>query len=73
MVWRAKITRPMYADKTLRTLRKFAFLPTYIDGDIIWLATYEILQMFIIKLYPISDGKAFQTSEWIDVSKALIK
>lgn len=73
MVWRAKISRPLYADKTLKTRLKFAWLPTYIEGYIVWLSSYEVLQMFVIKLYPISDGKAFQTSEWVSVSKALIK
>lgn len=73
MVWKAKTTRPVYAERTLRERRKFAWIPAYIDGDIVWLETYKILQMFVIKYYNISENQAAQVTEWVDISKSLIK
>ena len=79
MVWKAKYTRANYANGTTRLKRVFAFLPTYIDGNIIWLATFEVLQVYVIEVTlammdPAKPNEAteFKTGSWIDISKRLI-
>lgn len=79
MIWKAKYTRADYANGTTRLKRVFAFLPTYIDGNIVWLSTYEVLQVYVISkvlavLDPTKPNEAteFKTSSWINVSKRLL-
>lgn len=80
MIWNAKYTKAQYANGTTRLKRVFAFKPTYIDGKIIWLETYEILQMYKLEkhLAVLDPSKPTEASEfflgaWIDISKRLIK
>ena len=79
MIWNAKYTKAEYANGTTRLKRVFAFKPTYIDGKIIWLGTYEILQAYVIKvtlaiLDPTKPTEAteFKMGSWVDVSKRLM-
>jgi hypothetical protein len=79
MIWKAKYTHAKYANGTTRLKRVFAFLPTYIDGNIIWLSTYEILQAYVIQttlamldLNEPNKATKFESGSWIDISKRLI-
>lgn len=79
MIWNAKYTKAEYANGTTRLKRVFAFKPTYIDGKIIWLATYEILQMYkqerylvILNVAKPTEATEFFVGAWVDVSKRLI-
>lgn len=60
---------------TTRLKRVFAWSPTQIDGHIVWLEHYEILQAFLSFEYKIlMDGKlkSAEVSEWKDISKRLM-
>ena len=79
MIWNAKYTKAEYANGTTRLKRVFAFKPTYIDGKIIWLSTYEVLQMYklekhLVILDPVKPTEAteFFIGAWIDISKRLM-
>lgn len=78
MRWRSKYTRADYAPNTTRLKRAFAWLPVYIDGQMVWLETYEILQAYEIKeIELLMDGEEkplfFSIGKWIDVSKRIIE
>lgn len=60
---------------TTRLKRVFAWTPTHIDGNIVWLEYYEILQAFLSSDYKIlldSELKSVKVSEWKDISKRLM-
>lgn len=60
---------------TTRLKRVFAWLPTHIDGNVVWLEHYEILQAFLIFDYKIlldAEFKTVKVSEWKDISKRLM-
>lgn len=74
MVWKTA-TRPDYPDGTNKIVPKFAWFPTYIDGNIIWLSHYQIIMIFehtkhITKIS--NQDVGFITTEWVEVSKRLI-
>jgi hypothetical protein len=79
MVWKAKYTKANYANGTTRLKRVFAFLPTYVDGNIVWLSTFEILQVYVVKevlaalnVEKPNEATKFLTGQWVDASKRLI-
>jgi hypothetical protein len=79
MIRKAKYTQANYANGTTRLKRVFAFRPTYVNGNIVWLSTYEILQVYVIKeilaaINPEKPNEAtkFLIGDWIDASKRLI-
>lgn len=60
---------------TTRLKRVFAWSPTQIDGHIVWLEHYEILQAFLVFEYKIlldAELKSVKVSEWKDISKRLM-
>jgi hypothetical protein len=60
---------------TTRLKRVFAWSPTHIDGNVVWLEHYEILQAFLVFEYKIildSESKTVKVSEWKDISKRLM-
>lgn len=72
MHWKAKYTRTDYADGATRLKRAFAWLPIYIEGDIIWLQGYEILQVYkLVEQKVIIDAKEtiFVNGNWQNLSK----
>lgn len=72
MKWKAKYTRADFANGTTRLKRCFAWLPVYISGNIVWLETYEILQVYsIISQKIIIDEKEtiFANGNWLNLSK----
>lgn len=76
MRWKAKYTKADYANGTQRFKRIFSWLPTYINGQIVWLETYEVLQLYIIKEYSTDiEGKKvfFHKGRWENISKRIIE
>lgn len=76
MVWKAKETRIDYPQGTNKLRRKRAWLPTYIDGNIVWLSLYEVLMIYVVTAYSTKingNDAAFGVGKWIEVSKRLIK
>jgi len=79
--WKSKYTRADFLNGTTRLKRVFAWLPTYINGTIVFLETYEILQSYqitthLVKLNVSEKDKElteFFTGKWIDVSKRLLE
>lgn len=60
---------------TTRLKRVFAWSPTQIDGNVVWLEYYEILQAFLVFDYKIlldTEFKTVKVSEWKDISKRLM-
>jgi hypothetical protein len=71
MIWKAKYTHVDYVNGTTRLKRCFAWLPKYIDGNIIWLETYDILQGYISNKYTVTvDDKNvdFIKFQWINLA-----
>lgn len=73
MIWKAKYTKETYPPGTTRVKRVFAWLPFEINGDIVWLESYEIYQLFATKEYPVVDAETsktllFKVNEWINLS-----
>jgi hypothetical protein len=75
MRFKARYTRVSYPHGATRLKRVFAFLPTYIDGTIVWLETYEVLQFFHITPHQVKiedENVVFTNGNWIDISTRLI-
>ena len=75
MIWKAKYTETIPEHGTNRLKRVFSWLPTYVNGDMVWLKTYEILQVFTVtqvKTTIESKEITFIYGEWLNVSKRLI-
>lgn len=76
MQWLAKHTRAQYAKGATRLFRRFAWLPVYIAGKIVWLEYFETLQMYDVTEYQvlIEESKvSFHITKWIDLSKRIIE
>lgn len=79
MRWKARYTRANHEHGVTRLKRVFALLPTYIDGTIVFLETYEILQSYQLTTYPAKLDQAsneftpFVIGQWVDISKRLVK
>lgn len=57
---------------TTRLKRVFAWMPTKVDDEIVWLEHFEILQAFLIFEYKIIIDKAIKqvsVGQWKDISK----
>lgn len=57
---------------TTRLKRVFAWTPVQIEGEIVWLEDFEILQAFLIFEYKIIIDKAIKqvsVGQWKDISK----
>lgn len=68
----ASLTIVEPANGSTRLKRKFAWLPTYVNGYMVWLEYYEILQAYIIedlKVIDAGEDKFFRVGEWKDISK----
>lgn len=79
MIWKAKYTKADYAHGTTRLKRVFAWLPTHIDGDIVWLEHYEVLQVYEVLKFAVrldiakpTEATEFFRGQWTDISKRLI-
>lgn len=75
MKWKAKYTRPEVSDGTTRLKRVFAWRPNYVNGDIVWLQSFDVLQVYVVATYNMKiDGemKSAKIGSWIEVSKRLI-
>ena len=73
---KAKFTRADYAHGTTRQKRVFAFWPTYVSGEIVWLETFEVLQAYLIEEIELTvDGRKqfFGIGTWRNVSKRIIE
>lgn len=73
MIWKSKYTKETYPHGTTRVKRVFAWLPFQINGDTVWLETYEIYQLYTFKEFTVLDvesGKqlVFKVNEWINLS-----
>lgn len=75
MKWKAKYLTPDPEPGSTRLKRVFAWRPTDIDGTVVWLRHFEILQGFVIFEYKVMlDGqpKAFKVGKWIELSKRVM-
>lgn len=73
---KAKYTATQYPAGATRQKRVFAWRPTYVAGDIVWLEYYEVLQAYIIDEIPLRlEGKdqLFTVGAWRDISKRLME
>lgn len=78
MVFKAKYSSENYQVGATRIKRKFAWLPFRIDGDIVWLETYEIYQLYQSNDYqapsPIDQTpKGYRVYEWVNLSYRIIR
>lgn len=72
MVWKAKYVKPDIMNGTTRIKRVFAWLPTYISGQMVWLQYYDVLQVYRITAYVVNfedEQQEFTVGQWIDLSK----
>jgi hypothetical protein len=72
---KARFTKTDYPNGATRQKRVFAWLPTYVSGEIVWLEYFEVLQAYIIEEISLRlDGKdqLFAVASWRNISKRLI-
>lgn len=75
MVYKAKYAQLTYRVGDTRTKRTFAWLPVRIKDDMIWLETFETLQYYTLKQYPVIGSQpeqAYNVYEWIDIASKRI-
>lgn len=71
MIWKAKYSKETYPAGTTRVKRVFAWLPFQINGDMVWLESYEIAQLYIERQHQVTmEDKPiiFKVNEWINLS-----
>lgn len=76
MKWKAKFLTNDPENGTVRVRRKFAWRPTQIDGDVVFLAHYDILEAFIVNTYRVKiDGQAKEliAGAWVPIEKRICK
>jgi hypothetical protein len=72
MKWPAKHTRIEPLAGTTRINNRFAWLPTYINGFIVWLSWFEALQVYRITEEKVTiDDKTvtFLPGKWVNITK----
>lgn len=72
MKWLAKYVKRVPADGDYRLYRRFAWAPIYIDGVIVWLSKYEIIQVYRITEQKVKiNGEivAFLPGNWVNIAK----
>jgi len=79
MRWKAKYTKAEYKPGTTRLKRVFAFIPTYINGEMVWLETYDVLQVYHSQQYNCklpdlkeTEESVFNVCRWVNLSKRTI-
>lgn len=77
MVYKSKYANETYPAGTTRIKRSFAWLPFRIASDMVWLETYETLQLYQMKQYEAISQidlqpKLYSVYEWIDLSHRII-
>lgn len=75
MVWKAKETRVDYPIGANKIVRCFAWLPIYINGDMVWLGFYQAIMIFEIIYHNTKiagQDVSFSDSKWVLASKRLI-
>lgn len=71
----ASLTKVEPADGSTRLRRKFAWFPTYVNGYIVWLEFFEILEAFLVQDVKVKDDgtdKFFRVGEWKKISNRTI-
>jgi hypothetical protein len=74
MRWNAANIRTDNKQGDISLIRRFAWLPTYIAGKIVWLEFFDILQMYEVHTYTVTIDEqqtAFVTGKWIHLSKRI--
>lgn len=78
MRWKALHTKTNYTHSQTRVVRRFAWLPVYINGTAVWLEAYEILQFYNVTTYSVEpevgtgEEIAIMKGEWLDITKRTI-
>jgi hypothetical protein len=75
MKWKSKYLIPEPEPGSTRLKRVFAWRPTDIDGTVVWLVHFEVLQGFIIFEYAVTiDGKPkkAKSGQWVELSKRIM-
>lgn len=75
MVWKAKLTTQTLRVGDTREITRFAWLPTQLGGDVVWLERYQVKQIYFLTEYAdIHANKAYQVHEWKTIGmKAFVK
>jgi hypothetical protein len=78
MVFKAKYTSETYQTGATRIKRTFAFLPFRINGELVWLETYETYQLYrLVEHQAISldddKPKIYKIYEWVNLSHRIIR
>ncbi len=74
MRWQSKHIRAEIPNGFTRLKRRFSWLPIYILGTIVWLESYEILQVYIISQQKVIIEEkeiTFAIGKWVNLSKRL--
>lgn len=72
MRWKASVTKANYETGATRTRRVFALKPTYVNGEIVFLGFFEILEMYEVKIVQaLVDGvlTSFKIAQWVEISR----
>lgn len=71
----ARLIPPAIPNGTTRLRRVFAFLPVNVNGTLVWLETYEVLEAYIEVQYLIivdGESKTAKVGKWEYISKRLL-
>jgi len=71
MVFKSKYANESWRVGDTRIKRTFAWLPFRIGNDMVWLETYETLQMYVLNEYK-NETKLYQVYEWVNISHRII-
>lgn len=72
MIWKSKYVNPEIQNGATRIKRVFAWMPTYISGNMVWLQSYDVLQVYRITAYVVQfegEQKEFAVGQWINLAK----
>lgn len=73
MVWKAKLSTQTLRINDVREIIRFAWLPKIIGPNVVWLAQYQIKQIYWLTEYPlIESNKIAQVYEWKTIGTRIL-
>ena len=76
MRWISKYTQPVIEEGSSRLMRVFAFRPKDVNGTLVWLEHFEVLQVWKVERFKVlveGQEKGFEVGKWVDISTRLMK
>ena len=72
MNWKAKTSKAHFEPNSTRIRRVFAFKPTYVNGTIVWLSFFDILEYYKVEFVQVDlkgEKTTFKIGNWVELDR----